>query len=296
MFLYRVYGLVIASELVLPDLFPALPEEEVQLRVLLGRTPSGIPDWSCFEEGFFFEVEGVARFWVESGRRIVVERLTEDDSAVRLYLLGSAFAAALYQRNILPLHASSVVFPDGVRLFLGPSGMGKSTLAAALAGAGFALLSDDVTPICFARGMQTSSAPSRLRLLPESVEQLGLDVTQSRELVDKKWVFKPPRIFRGGALPVASLYFLRRGPFSIRPLDGADRFAAILANIYRGSMVELFRVQERVFNQVVRLSGLPCWELYLPSIQVALQLARHFPTPNAQEGLMCSGSEPHVPV
>jgi len=63
---------------------------------------------------------------------------------VRLYLLGSAWGALCYQRDLLVLHASAVRVDGRAVAFCGRPGMGKSTLAAWLAESGHALVSDDL--------------------------------------------------------------------------------------------------------------------------------------------------------
>ena len=54
-----------------------------------------------------------------------------EETAVRLYLLGTCMGALLFQRKLLPLHGSAVVINGKAYAFVGDSGAGKSTLAAA---------------------------------------------------------------------------------------------------------------------------------------------------------------------
>jgi len=61
---------------------------------------------------------------------------------VRHLLLDLVLPLVLSRRGRLCLHASAVVTPDGAVLFVGKSGLGKSTLAAYLAQQGFAVLCD----------------------------------------------------------------------------------------------------------------------------------------------------------
>ena len=105
------------------------------------------PNWESAPGLFLLEVDGVARYLVREGREIVVERAGNDDGAVTAFLLGSVLAACLQQRGILTLHASAMATDDGAVLFAGHSGVGKSTLMAALTERGYAMLSDDVTGI-----------------------------------------------------------------------------------------------------------------------------------------------------
>ena len=97
-----------------------------------------------------------ARFLVENGTTI---RYAAGDNAtaadVRIFLLGSAWAALALQRGLLPMHMSAVgSVGRGVHAFTGPPGIGKSTLAAALGSRGFPFFTDDVLildPAAFGR-------------------------------------------------------------------------------------------------------------------------------------------------
>ncbi|CAA0104389.1 HPr kinase/phosphorylase [BD1-7 clade bacterium] len=90
----------------------------------------------------------VAEFLIVDGRFIYFKPLYQQyDDYVRLFILGSAFAALLEQRSNLVLHAATVVIGDKAVLLMGKSGAGKSTLAAYLARQGFTVLGDDVAVI-----------------------------------------------------------------------------------------------------------------------------------------------------
>ena len=56
-------------------------------------------------------------------------------------------AALLQQRGVMTLHASAIETQAGAVLFAGPSGIGKSSLAAALVERGNTMLADDVTGV-----------------------------------------------------------------------------------------------------------------------------------------------------
>ena len=86
-----------------------------------------------------------AIYCIEDGYKITVAPLAgADEEKVRVYLLGTCMGALLMLRNTLPLHGSAVVIDGRAYAFLGDSGVGKSTLAAALVHQGYPLVSDDV--------------------------------------------------------------------------------------------------------------------------------------------------------
>ncbi len=94
---------------------------------------------------FLFLIPETAIYCIEDGARITVAPLAGADAdKVRVYLLGTCMGALLMLRRMLPLHGSAVVIDGRAYSFLGDSGVGKSTLAAALVHRGYPFLSDDV--------------------------------------------------------------------------------------------------------------------------------------------------------
>ncbi len=94
-----------------------------------------------------------------------------------------------HARGRLPLHASGVELAGRALLFLGPSGQGKSTLAAALVATGALLFTDDCAVIHAPDGalIVEPSYPSA-RLWPPSVEALfaGQDAPRVSQRSDKR--------------------------------------------------------------------------------------------------------------
>ena len=62
-------------------------------------------------------------------------------------LAGKLLGIVSVMRGYEPLHASAVDSPQGPIALVGPSGVGKSTLARELAGRGWALFTDDTLPL-----------------------------------------------------------------------------------------------------------------------------------------------------
>lgn len=70
--------------------------------------------------------------------------MTIDSPEVRLFFFGTVLAALCYRRGLIPLHASAIDINGRALLLSGPSGIGKSTLAATFYQHGYPLLSDDL--------------------------------------------------------------------------------------------------------------------------------------------------------
>lgn len=96
---------------------------------------------------------------------------TVEDTAT--YLLGPALGLVLRLRGVTCLHASAVAIGGGAVAFVGAAGAGKSSLAAAFAQSGHAVLTDDVAPLGDGGDSFTvQPAYPRLRLWPETAAAL----------------------------------------------------------------------------------------------------------------------------
>lgn len=99
-----------------------------------------------YSEGAVFDVDArgsaVAVSWQAP--------LTQADAAT--FLLGPVLGFVMRLRGVVPLHASGVAIDGRGVLFVGDAGAGKSTTAAAFAGLGYPVLSDDIVPVADRRG------------------------------------------------------------------------------------------------------------------------------------------------
>jgi hypothetical protein len=93
------------------------------------------------------------------------------ESTVRHLFLDQVLPVVLSARGELVMHSSAVVTPHGAVGFLGPSGMGKSTLAACFVESGSVLLTDDCLLIRESGG-KAEAFPSYpgVRLWEESIQ------------------------------------------------------------------------------------------------------------------------------
>ncbi len=137
MYSYTAYGLRVQSSLALPGRAGGDGPADVEIKSDRLHLPSCGPiKDGCVRASIneaLLSWRNVGVFLVRSGHEIVVDvRPGLDDRLVQLLLLGPAFAALLHQRGHLVLHASAVSIDGEVVVFLGRSGCGKSTIAAAL--------------------------------------------------------------------------------------------------------------------------------------------------------------------
>jgi hypothetical protein len=170
-FVYSAYGLLIESEIELPELAPASGKSDVVIRLAPVQPSSEIA--TDRQQYMFNTLTG--RFLMTRGREITVDPLADADiGQIRAVLLGRAMAYLLRQRGWLPLHASGVAIEGRAALFLGPSGAGKSTTAAALHLRGHTVITDDVAAVRKSQdACEVLPAGSRVRLLDDSMRLMA---------------------------------------------------------------------------------------------------------------------------
>jgi hypothetical protein len=223
MFRYSWFLLSIHSEIELPGLPPGGAEPDVVIR--LGSVPEIRPYTSVDEEIAINDPAG--RFHIKQGREIVVDPAPGADLALlRVLLAGRMMAFLLRQRGWLPLHASGVLLGGQAVLFLGASGAGKSTAAAAFHERGHQVITDDVGPVRVIEGGKCILRPAGavLRLRDDSRSVLGATEPPGDFQWDKH-VFNLSRGCAAGLAPVRLIYVLEDGESLrqelIRPLSAA---------------------------------------------------------------------------
>jgi hypothetical protein len=88
--------------------------------------------------------------------------------SLQVYLLGHALSFALVKQGYEPLHATAVVIDGQAIAFMGSSGFGKSSLAAAFLADGGRLLTDDMLLLRSSdQGYEAQPGPRRIKLFPE---------------------------------------------------------------------------------------------------------------------------------
>lgn len=176
---YLVYGLRISSSQAIPGLItnPEVEHTQSDIQIWLGEIPPGLDQlspakctqqewyisnyqdengepglsiWKLNQNGYFWiRYSDQTQFVIDAqGAQIWAiwpDSLTLEDTAT--YLLGPILGWVLRLRGVVCLHASAVVVDGKVLAFVGDTGAGKSTTAAAFARAGYGVLSDDVVAL-----------------------------------------------------------------------------------------------------------------------------------------------------
>jgi len=248
---YSVYGLGLHSEFPIPELqagSSAPPDVVVTRGALEAARPLPTAGQITEDSGESWAERradndetlcvfaGVGRYLVRAGQVVIVDADEQVDfAAVRHLLLGPVLAHLLWQRGIFALHASVLGIHGVHAAFVGVSGEGKSTLAAALAEAGHTLVCDDVAAL-LERDARIEVRPGfpRIRLHADSLRSLGDDPASHpvvHQYLDKR--LKPVRQFARSAVLLDKLYVLATGEqLAIEPLAKGAAVIEILRHTY----------------------------------------------------------------
>lgn len=193
---------------------------------------------------------------VRNGSEIHVDRNGNNDpAAIRPYLLGAGFGGLLHQRNVLLLHGSVVSIGDRAVAFLGESGRGKSTLAAAFYDAGHEVVSDDITAVSptakhhrVLPGFPTLKLDPGHLLAPQDVESWPNPAGEKR-------FYRVPRDDHPRPLPLERVYVLDDGSSpTIEQFDAQTAVRALIRHTYRAYLVEPMGRAERHLQQCTELA------------------------------------------
>jgi len=265
--LYQAFGLKISSELKLPTV-PLAEDQSARPEVTIRIGPvnrKGLKK-PAMDEGwyqaspmqFWLHIDDTAWYMVTDGNNIVIDpKEDSDERSIRLFLLGSCMGVILHQRQFLVIHGNAIRFGNRCVVFAGPSGIGKSTLAAAFHQRGYEILADDVCAID-ADGNAVPSFP-QIKLWQDAATRLRIDTTDLDTIDTQVEKFAYPlRQLCQASLPVAAIYILTSSSsheFSTEAIEGMNKFVALADNTYRMEYLHGLGLQAEHLQQCSRLAA-----------------------------------------
>jgi hypothetical protein len=254
--------------------------------------PTGEQWLSCAQTsgGYLLRFPERADFFVaEEGREIVVLPVGETPpETLRHLLLDQVLPLVLNLRRREALHAAAVRIPGGVCAFIGPTGTGKSTLAASFLCAGYSAVSDDCL-VVEESGPQVLAIPAYpgLRLWDDTLSALFANSNSSLAVAHYTTKRRPllaesGRNFSGQARPLVRIYVLIR-PEEVKekstepliePLSAQAGFRELLSATFRLDITDR-QMLERQFYFLERLvTRVPLRRVRIPNVFSSLPRVR----------------------
>ena len=246
---FNAYNLSIESELTLPELLPCLSTNSADVDIRIGSVrDDGIRDgeqlgpflWAT-TSALWLKVPHIARFLITDGNAITIDpEQGIDEDSIRVFLLGSALGALLFQRGYLVLHGNAIRIGDQCMVCVGHSGAGKSTLAAGFMQRGYEILADDVVPVD--KDCQALPGFPRIKLWQDVADKLSIDTTGLRRIRPntEKYNYPLGELFSQTALPIRWIYILSSDhveAIEFHHIQGMQRFLPLRNNTYRLSFL-----------------------------------------------------------
>lgn len=246
-----MFGLHIASDIPLPGCVSEASEPDVSIRI--GQVPDTLPEphitgvlYQASINAFLFKREGVAKYIVRNGTEIIVEPARNADHIrLRLFLLSSPLGALFHQRNLLALHGSAIAANGEAIIFVGISGTGKSTLAAAFRQKGYSVLDDDISVVNINKEGLPIVYPGypQLRIWADAAREMGENPDNLERMLPEleKYFLTLKEGFCHDPLPLKHIYMLQAtttSTFEITPITGMEKLEALNDHTYRSNFLE----------------------------------------------------------
>lgn len=214
---------------------------------------------------FLLLVPDGSRILVREGREIIYSKGPDAaDQDIVLFVMGSAWGALCYQRDLIPIHASANLVDGKIVAFTGHSGAGKSTLAANLANHGCPFFTDDTLifdPSAQGDGAMCFSGQKQLKLWRDAIDATGTDAlapVRVNKPIDKHYA-QPPQASEITFAPLKTLFLLKRArgdatkANDIVRLHGGPALQAFRRNLYRPQYAEGLVGRKRLFTALKHL-------------------------------------------
>ena len=226
---YRICDEIVTADRALPECRPA---PSVRHAVTIECEPSAAA--MTYSDALSATLSAGSVVVPSADRLVVQPSIGTTDEAIRQLVLGMGIRLLFHRRGNLVFHASAIDIDGTAVAFLGGSGTGKSTTAAAFVDAGYDVLADDVVVV---------SDPST-PMVPRSFSAVKLDRSTGRayglETVDRDTAGGPrrryhrtPAHFDNDACPVERMYLLAEGDaVAIDPLDSGDAVFELMRYSY----------------------------------------------------------------
>lgn len=252
-YFYKVYGLNVESELLVPELSPLDKSEQnnIDVKISFGSMPRDIKELinrgikaNYQKQRMWFHIKDIASYCISNGNEITIE-LCEitDPQIVKVYILGSVLGMVLLQRDIVAIHGGSIVINGKGCIFTGDKGAGKSTLTTALRKKGYDFVSDDVASIKIDKTNMIYPGFGYQKLCEDAMIKLGYNPSEFepfRSDMNIKYIVPALDSFVDSEVQLEALFELEVGDVErvgLVEIKGNEKLQKLMKNIFRVEII-----------------------------------------------------------
>ena len=274
---YQAYGLSIVSDFEI-DAFQKVDEFQKDRKSL--QIVNTIIDF----EGYSFEDNFVLRKQIESGflyviKNVVAFLITENQMKVfpmvknpkvwQSFLIGGAMSIVLNIREYFLLHGSAVESNKVAYLFLGLSGVGKSSIATALEQKTYGIITDDICALSIKNNnLYINPGTQQARLLKDTVELLGIKEITALEHPNVKpkygYHFAPINVAKTNVKRIIELVVDDRmeKEICIERIESFEKIKLLEENIYKKKLSIIVKGEQHNFQSIMKaVNEVECFQL-----------------------------------
>ena len=263
---YEVYGLVVKSELELKELEKST-STDFEVLIEKGKVPKKLENpekigvrFQAKKNEFLLSVDNICKFYISNGNNIVIENIGNPSlSEIKLFLLGSAFGALIFQRGKVPFHGSTVLINGKAVIISGVSGAGKSTVTAELVLRGYPIIADDVSLIDIVdKSVCVFPGFARIKLWADTIDLLKIeDKLEKIRPQLEKYSF-PVDNYHNKETEISNVVIIKTKNtqgVTIEEIKGIEKFKILNNNIYRKQFAKPLKVEQYQFKIVSQMSS-----------------------------------------
>lgn len=245
---YKIYGLSVVSDICIQQAYECDEVAEADVEISFGEIPEflreakqkGYGTWTNGFRNAWFNTQGAAQFYVEYGRRILIEPEADgNEELICSMILSAGFSLILLQRNEPVLHGSAIEWQGQAFIICGESGAGKSTITMEILKRDVGFLADDTVRVHMSDSvvMAEPTYPQQ-KLCRDLAIRSGFELERLRYIDEQRDKFALMRRekYVPYSVPLKKIVILRKfrdinGVIS-RVYSGKEYLEALIDNLY----------------------------------------------------------------
>lgn len=270
---YRVYGLNIESEIKMDELEIINDDSEIDLRITMGERLKEIKKFKRNikdKQNILITAKKVAHYYITNGNHILIQ--AQEDACyedIIAFLLGWAIGRIMIQRNILALHAATVVVDGKGIILAGKSGSGKSTLTNRFTSEGYKFSSDEISSINFREDKPYINPAYCLQKVTKlGLERSSYDKDRFFEIRSERYAIQPRENFTDDIVPLYAVVEISLGDnedLVFEELKGSEKIQVFLKNVYGINTARRYGLDSRYFMDIMKIvKQIPVFRIVRP--------------------------------